>query len=169
MAAPAAEGAPPAAPGGGAVAGGAGASAQTVQQIVMLLTQLAQEEPDPQVQQLVKAMMQPAQALEQVMGKDDEGDAMSGLHNPGAPGGEEAEPGGAPGGGLPGGDASGAEPGEGGGEHHVVEVHIGVPSKSFAGARKEAMSNFKEKGHFSRSAPKGAPPQTDRTKNKAKG
>lgn len=166
MGAPAPE-APAAAPGGGAVAPGGGASAQTVQQIMMLLTQLGQEEPDPQIQHLVQQAMQPLQALETAMGKDDEGDAMSGLHNPGGPGGgEEAEPGGAPGG-PAGGAMPGGEPG--GGEHHVVEVHIGVPSKSFGGAKKEAMDNFKEKGHFSRSAPKGAPPQTERTKNKAKG
>lgn len=162
MAAPAAE-APPAAPGGGAVEppGGGGQSAQILQQIQMLLVQLGQSEPDPEVQHLVQQAMQPIQALEGVVGKTDEANAMSGLHNPGGEGGEGVE-------------GAGAEPagGSGGGEHHVVEVHIGVPAggpKTPGDAKKAAMANFKEKGHFSGSTPKGVAPQTDRTKNRAKG
>lgn len=169
MGAPAPE-APPAAPGGGAIAGGGGQSAQLVQQIEGLLMQLAQSEPDPQIQHLIQQLSEPIQQLQQVVGKDDTEDMSSGLHNPGgeeAPGGAGGAAGGAP---MPGGAGAGA--GEGaGGEHHVVEVHIGVPSggpKSFGDAKKAAMANFKEKGHFG-SGPKGSPPETERAKNKAKG
>lgn len=150
MAAPALEpqGAPPAAPGGGAVGG---QSAQTVQQIESLLAQLSQEEPDPQVQHLIQQAQQPMEALQQAVGKDDTEDMSSGLHNPGGDGGQEA-------GGSP----------EGGG-HPVMEIHIGSAPKTFDGAKKAAMKNFQEKGHFSGSTPKGSKPETQKAKSKAKG
>lgn len=168
MAAPAAE-APAAAPGGGAIAGGGGAqSAQIVQQIEQLLAQLAQSEPEPQIQSLVQQVMGPIQQLQQAVGQDTQED-MSGV-----PGGEAEEGTGAgAAGGMPAaGEAGGGAPEgtEGGGEHHVVEVHIGVPGgqKDFKSANKAAAANFKAKGHFG-SGPKGSPPETQKAKNKAKG
>ena len=118
MAAPAAEAqAPaPALPG----AGGSG-GAQILQQIEALLAQLAQSEPEPAIQQAVKGMAQQAEALQQIVGKDDEQDMQSGLANPGggaeAPAGDGEEPG-AGGGAMP-------PEGAGGGDHHEIgRAHV---------------------------------------------
>lgn len=149
-------------------AGGSG-GAQILQQIEALLAQLAEAEPQPAIQQAVKDMAQQAEALQQVVGKDDEQDMQSGLANPS--GGGEMPPGGGAKE-LPAEGGAGMPPDSGaGGDHHgVAEIHIkmGAP-KSFGGARKAAMANHAEKGHFSKSTPKGETPQSDRTKNKAKG
>jgi hypothetical protein len=163
MAAPAGPAAPPAG------AGGSG-GAEILQQIEALLAQLAQSEPEPEIQQAVTQMSKQAEALQQVVGKSDEQDMQSGLANPGGAPGMGGAPGAEPE--LPGagGGAPAPPEGDGGGEHHVVEVHIGVPggAKSFKGANKAAMAHFADKGHFG-SEPKGETPQTERTKNKAKG
>lgn len=168
--APAEAAAPPAG------AGGSG-GAQIVQQIEDLLMQLSQMEPEPEIQQAVQSIQERLEPLQQLLGKDDQQDMQSGLANPGgAAPGEEPPGGGA--GGMPAGPESAGMPaptegGGGGGEPtHEVEIHIrpaGGGSKSFGGAKKEAMANLKEKGHFSRSTPKGEKPSTDRTKSKAKG
>lgn len=167
MSAPA--GAPPAGltpPGGDA--GGGGQSAQLVQQIEALLAQLAQEQPNPQVQQIVQAVQKPIEALQQVVGTNDAQNMQSGLANPGGGGaggpGSEDE--------LPPPATGGHEGAGGGGEHHVVEVHIGVPSggpKSFGGAKKAAMAQHAASGHFDPNTPKGETPSTPKTKSKAKG
>lgn len=149
MAAPAAE-APPeanaAAPGGGATQGQA---AQIVQQIEQLLTMLQQEEPDPDVQRLVKQAQPIISQLQEVAGKDDTEDMSSGLHNPG---GDE-----------------GAAGGEGGGDAAsphgkpavTIAIHAGEPKPSdFKGARKAAKSAM-ESGSL--------PSETERTMNKRKG
>ena len=139
MGAPAPEqgAAAPQLPGAGGVGG-----AQILQQIEQLLMQLAQSEPEPQIQQAVSAIGQQVSALQQVVGKDDMQDMQSGLANPGGSGGMP------PGGEEP---AAAEEP------------------KSFAGAKKAAMANFKEKGHFSKNTPKGETPESEKSKNKKKG
>lgn len=140
-----------------------------MQQIQSLLAQLVQMEPEPEIQQAVQTMSKQAEALEGVLGKDDEQDMQSGLANPtggGAPspaGGPEE----LPGAGAPGGDA-------GGGEHHgVAEVHIkmtpeGGP-KTFGDAKKAAMAMHAEKGHFDPHTPAGETPSSQKSKSKAKG
>lgn len=158
--------------------GGSG-GAQIMQDIQQKLAQLAQAEPEPEIQQAVAKMSQEAEALETVLGKDDAQDMQSGLANPGAPGGEAAGgmPGGAP---APGGAApaeelpagGGAAP-EGGGDHHgVAEIHIkmqpGGP-KTFGAAKKAAMATHAERGHFDKNTPKGETPSSQRSKSKAKG
>lgn len=154
--------------GGGGGAGG-GQSAQLLQQITQLLTQLAQEQSDPQVQEAVKGMMDQATQLEGVVGQNDVAAMQGGLHNPG---GEEeplAEPGG---GAAPGGDVGQSEIGGGdsGGDHGGAEIHVKIaPPKSFSGAKKAAMSTFGEKGHFDPKGEKGKAPTTQKSKNKAKG
>lgn len=144
MAAPGAE-APAAAPGGGAVGG---QSAQIVQQILMLLTQLGQEQSDPNVQRLVQSMMGPAQDLEKVVAGNDTENMSSGLENPGGPGEEEGE-------------GPGAEPAEGepGKPAVTIAIHAGKP-KDFAGAKKAAGKAMRDGS---------LPSETDRTKNRKKG
>lgn len=152
MAAPAAE-APPA-PGGLPAGAGGGGGAQILQQIEGLLAQLTQMSPQPEVVQAVAHLAPQIEALQQVIGKSEEGDMSSGLANPGgAPGGAPA-PGGMPP--MPGGAPGGAAPEE-------------VPqSTSFDGANKAAMALMKSHGSFSKSTPKGEKPSTSKTKNKAK-
>lgn len=161
---------PPIAPPAGQ--GGSGGS-QILQQIEGLLAQLVQSEPEPQIQQAVQTISKQVEALQGVIGKDDEQDMQSGLANPtgggampaagGAEGAEEPQ---LPGAGAPGGDA-------GGGDHHgVAEIHIkmqpGGP-KTFGDAKKAAMAHFGEKGHFDPNTKKGETPQSQRSKSKAKG
>lgn len=129
--------------------GPGGQSAQIVQQIEGLLAQLAQEEPDPQIQRLIKQVQAPIEALQQAAGADDMQDMQSGLANPGGAGGGE------PGGG-------------GGGEHHVVEIHIGAGGpKDFKSANKAAMSTMGARGHFSRETPSGEEPETQKARYRA--
>lgn len=165
MAAPAPEAAAPPAAGGG------GGGAQILQQIEDLLNQLVQSEPEPEIQQAVQGMMQQVQDLQQVVGQDmgqDQGEGLGGapagggMPEPGGAGGQEEmppSPGGAP---APEGGAGGGE-----GPTHEVEIHI-RPTGGFKGARKAAMATHAERGHFSKTTPKGETPQSDRSKNKAK-
>jgi hypothetical protein len=154
------------------MAGGQGA--QILQQVEGLLTQLAQSEPEPEVQQAIQGILQQVQPLMQLVGKDDMQDMQSGLNNPsGPPPGEEGGemPGGAGGQELPSGGGAEGAPSPGGGDEgatHHVEIHI-TPAKTFAGARKQAMATHAQRGHFSQHTPAGERPSTDRTKNKAKG
>lgn len=147
----------------------AGQSAQIVQQIETLLAQLAQEEPDPAIQRLIKQAQAPIEQLQQAAGKDDMEDMQSGLAAPGGMGeGPPAEEGGGLGG-PPGGGPEPGERGGEGGEHPALVIHIGAPSKSFKGANKAAMANMRERGHFN---PRGAPGEeqrTERTRAKARG
>jgi len=162
-----------------------GGSAQVVQQIESLLAQLAQEQPEPQVQQAIKGIQAQVEPLQQILGAQQAQNMQGGLQNPtgpppaGGPGGAGAPPpGGSPGEGSelppePGGampPEHGGEPG-GGGEHghHTIEIQIkpGGP-KTFAGAKKAAMATHRERGHFDPNTPAGETPSTPRTKNKAK-
>lgn len=159
-------GQPPIAPPAGQ--GGTG-GATILQDIQSKLAQLAQIEPEPAIQQAVTKMSEDAQALEGVVGKDDEQDMASGLANPtgggaapGTGGVEEPE--------LP---AGGGAEAPGGSDHHgVAEIHIkmapGGP-KTFGDAKKAAMATHRERGHFDRSTPKGETPTSAKTKAKAKG
>lgn len=164
-------GQPPIAPPAGQ--GGSG-GAQILQQIEGLLAQLAETEPEPEIQQAVQQMAQQVEALQTVVGKEDAQDMQSGLANP-TGGGALPGAGGAEEEGLPGGAAApevgGAAPG--GSDHHgVAEVHIkmspGGP-KTFGDARKAAMAQHKASGHFDKNTPKGQTPSSERSKNKAKG
>jgi hypothetical protein len=143
-----------------------------LQQIESLLAQLAQNSPEPEVQHAVMNIQKQVEPLQQLMGAQDTQNMQSGLQNPtgGAPGGGEEEPPGP--GGMPGqmpGMTGGHEAG-GGGEHHVLEIHIGAGGpKTFADAKKAAMSTHAARGHFDRSTPAGETPSTPRTKSKAKG
>jgi hypothetical protein len=112
-------------------------------------------------------MSKQAEALQTVVGKDDEQDMQSGLANPtggGTAGGIE------PGGELPGGGEPSA--GSGSDHHGVAEIHIkmapGGP-KTFGDAKKAAMAMHSEKGHFDPNTPKGETPSSARSKSKAKG
>ena len=158
----------PMAPPEGGTAGG-GQSAQILQQIEELLMQLAQSDASPEVQSAVQELSSGVEALQQVVGSQDMQNMQSGLNNPGAPGEGAAGLGLGEAGGSPAEEAgeSPTEEGAEGGPTHEVEIHI-RPS-SFKGARQAAMATHRERGHFDRSTPKGKTPQTDRTKNKAKG
>lgn len=157
--------APPAPAGQGGTGG-----AEILQDIEAKLAQLAQMEPEPEIQQAVADMAKQAEALQTVVGKDDQQDMQSGLANPtgggampGAGGAEEPDLAASGGEGAP----------EGGGDHHgVAEIHIkmapGGP-KNFGDANKAAMSSFKDKGHFDPHTEKGKTPQSQKSKSKAKG
>lgn len=148
-------------------------SAQILQQIEGLLAQLAQSEPEPEVQRAIQGIQKQVEPLQQILGAQDAQNAQSGLQNPtggagaagGAPGGEEEEGAGA---GAPP-PANGAGGGAGG-EHHVLEIHIGAGGpKTFADAKKAAMAMHGERGHFDPGTPKGEMPSSAKTKAKAKG
>jgi hypothetical protein len=47
---------------------------------------------------------------------------------------------------------------------HALEVHIKPVGKGFAGARKAAMANHAEKGHFNPKGEKGEEQETQRSK-----
>jgi hypothetical protein len=111
-----------------------------------------QNEPEPAIQRAVNAMLQMTDDLGKVVGADDQQDQMSGLNTPGG----AASPMGPAIGGpdLAGGTRSSEGP---------------ATATTFGGARKQAMANFAEKGHFSKSGSKGEQLQTEKTKNRAKG
>jgi len=134
-----------------------GGGAQIVQQIESLLMQLAQQEPEPAIQRMIRDVQQPIEALQQVVGRDDTEDMAAG----------EGEMMGGP----PGGEG-GATPPEGaeGGKGPALVIHIGAGGpKDMGTARKAAMANFRSKGHFN---PKGQPGEeqaTERTRAKQRG
>lgn len=163
----------------------AGEASQTLQQIESLLAQLAQEQPEPQVQQAIQGIQKQVEPLQQILGAQQAQGQSSGLENPaGAPGGAAGAipPPGA--GGVPGGagepepelPAAGGAPGgapPAGGDHHgVAEIHIkmapGGP-KSFGDAKKAAMAQHSASGHFDPHTAKGETPSSEKSKNKAKG
>lgn len=151
---------------------------QILQQIEQLLAQLAQEQPDPQVQHAIKGIQQQVEPLQQIVGGQQGQNMQGGLNNPGAPGEQAPPPGGMPG--MNAGGGAGAEEappagGPGGGAPHggatpVLAIHVapGGP-KSFGEAKKAAMATHAERGHFDKNTPKGETPSTPRTKAKAKG
>lgn len=154
-------------------------SSQILQQIEGLLAQLAQAEPEPEVQRAIQGIQKQVEPLQQILGAQDAQNMQSGLQNPtggaGGAGGEEApEAPGGPAGALgagagapPTGDEGGGAPG---GEHHVVEIHIGAGGpKTFGDAKKAAMAMHGERGHFDPGTPKGETPSSAKTKAKAKG
>jgi hypothetical protein len=121
-----------------------------LQQIQSLLAQIMQNEPEPAIQRAVSAMLQMTDDLSKVLTVDDQQDMMSGLNTPGG----AAPPGGPPA--LAGPDlAGGTRSSEG-----------PASATTFGGAKKAAMANFAEKGHFSKSGSKGEQLQTDKTKNR---
>lgn len=133
-------------PPGGA---GGGQGVQILQQIQQLLAQLMQTESDPGVQKATQAMLQLVDPLMQAVGQADQGSMNSGISNPTGPP-----------------DLSGGAGDLGGGtESSEGGAGPSLPS-SFGGAKKAAMANFKDKGHFSKSGSKGEKLQTDKTKNR---
>ena len=160
-----------------------GEGSQILEQIEGLLAQLAQSEPEPEVQRAIQGIQKQVEPLQQVLGAQDIQNQQGGLANPtgggaGAMGGMPA-PGGAgmptgaePPEELPEGGAAGGAPPSGGDHHGVAEIHIkmapGGP-KSFGDAKKAAMAMHGEKGHFDPHTPKGETPSTPKTKAKAKG
>src|SRR5437879_1752052 len=149
----------------------AAGGAQIVQQIEGLLAQLAQAEPEPVIQRMIQEIQKPIEQLQQVVGKDDmqdmHGGGMEGVGGMGggmggAAAGGMPSPTGEGGGELPSGAGGASEGGEPGGL--VIHIKPGG-SKSFGGANKAAMANFRQKGHFGSGS---EAPETERTRNKAK-
>lgn len=151
-----------------------GSGAQIVQQIEGLLAQLAEQEPEPEIQRAIQAIQTQLEPLQQVVGKDDEQDMQSGLVNPGGapPPMNAAGLGGAGGGpSLEGGSQSDTSeiPPSGGekGPVHALEIHIKPAPKSFGAANKAAMATHREKGHFNPRGEKGEPQESQRSRYKA--
>lgn len=147
-------------PGGSPLAGGGaggGQGVQILQQVQDLLSQLLQTTQQPAVQQAVNSMMKLVDPLMQAVGAEESGPSgsmSSGLANP-------------TGSGSPDETSAPAGPDNMGGSGYSSEGN--APSKSFGGAKKAAMANHAEKGHFSKSGSKGEQLQTDKQKNRTKG
>jgi hypothetical protein len=140
--------------GGGASAGG-GQGTLILQQVQQLLAQLMQSETDPNIQQGVGELLKAIDPLMQAIGQNDAQAMNSGLNTPG--------------GALP--PMGGAMPPEGSPAEEAGESPAAESSedKTFSGAKKAAMANFKGKGHFSKKGSKGENLQTQKTKNRTKG
>jgi hypothetical protein len=140
--------------GGGA---GGGQGTQIIQQIQGLLQQLGQATQQPAVQHAIDAINQVLGPIAQAVGAEEsgpQGSMSSGLANP--TGGDGSTQSSAP-----------AGPDNMGESGRSSEGTKAGPS-SFAGAKKAAMANHAEKGHFSKSGSKGEQLQTDKTKNRTK-
>lgn len=145
--------------GGGA---GGGQGVQILQQIQGLLQQLAQTEQQPAVLQAVNAMGKLMDPLMQAVSQSEGGPGgsmSSGLADPTGGGGAD----------MTGAPAGPDSAGGGGYSSEGGSTDSAPPSKTFGGARKAAMANHAEKGHFSKSGSKGEQLQTDKTKNRTKG
>jgi hypothetical protein len=172
-----------------------GQGAMLLQQVGDLLGQLAQQETEPTIQRSVLRVMKELEPLMNLVGADDQQDMTSGLATPGGPpeagaGSDQESPTGAPddyAGAAPGGPGGPGMPpgGPGGGDLSmpgpppdfggVISSRGPVSkldrstqsggSKSFKGARRDAMKNLSEKGSFSRSGQT----ETDRARNRRTG
>lgn len=163
-----------------------GQGTQILQQVGDLLAQLAQQETEPTIQRAIMSIMKQMDPLMQLVGQDDQQDMSSGLATPNGPGAGSPmggaglglggagpagpmPPGGPP---VPGSPMPGGPPDLGGGMSSEGPASgPGGPAeeptpKTFAGAKKAAMANHAEKGHFSKSGSKGENLRSDKQKNR---
>lgn len=164
-----------------------GQGAQMLQQVGDILAALAQQETEPQIQRGIMAVMKQLEPLMPLVARDDQQDMTSGLNTPGGPPGPPGGPppgmdmgagpplaGGPPGGpGLPGAPPGGpgGPPDMGGnisserGPDTFNPSTQGGGSRTFRGARAEAMENKRRTGSYSRS---GAM-ETEKARNRREG